>query len=214
MPINTADLLIFITASLALNLTPGNDMMFVLGQAMKDGVKSGVAASLGIATGSLIHLGLVALGVAAILNQHPMLFSFIRYAGAAYLVWTAYMTLRQTASVADVKARQRNPLQAWRDGTIVNLLNPKIIVFMFAFLPPFVRPESGSPLLQLLIFGAIFNIGGTLINIAVSVLSGRIATRILHDAKLARWLQRVSASLFLLLAARMAFERCTRTVFT
>lgn len=207
MPINTSDLLIFLTAALTLNLTPGNDMMFVLGQSMKGGTKTGIAASLGIATGSAIHLGLVALGVAAILSRHPAVFSFIRYAGAAYLLWVAYSTLSQPAAALDVNAKQRNVFQAWRDGALVNLLNPKIIVFMFAFLPPFIRPENGLPLLQLFILGMIFNIGGTLINIAVSVFSGRIASTIMADARKAKWFQRVSAALFVLLAARMAFER-------
>ena len=81
MPISTADLLVFMTAALSLNLTPGNDMMYVLGQSLKGGSKTGVAASFGIAVGSLIHLGFVALGVAVILAQHPIAFDIIRYGG-------------------------------------------------------------------------------------------------------------------------------------
>jgi threonine/homoserine/homoserine lactone efflux protein len=82
MLISSTDLLIFLTAALSLNLTPGNDMMYVLGQSLKGGARSGISASLGIAGGSLIHLGFVALGVAVILAQHPLLFDLIRYAGA------------------------------------------------------------------------------------------------------------------------------------
>jgi threonine/homoserine/homoserine lactone efflux protein len=90
MPIETADLLVFLTAALMLNLTPGNDMMFVLGQSLKGGARVGIAASLGIATGALVHLALVAFGVAVLLAQYPAVFDFIRYAGAAYLVWIAW----------------------------------------------------------------------------------------------------------------------------
>ena len=85
MPIEWADLAVFMAAALMLNLTPGNDMMFVLGQSLRGGIRSGVAASLGIATGSLVHLCLVALGVAVVLARHPAVFDAIRYAGAAYL---------------------------------------------------------------------------------------------------------------------------------
>jgi threonine/homoserine/homoserine lactone efflux protein len=151
MPIDAADLLIFVSASLALNLTPGNDMMFVLGQSLKGGVRNGIAASLGIATGSFIHLALVAFGVAVVLAQNPMVFDAIRYAGAAYLVWIALTTLRRGPLLAAPSGERRSTFRAWRDGTLVNVFNPKIIVFMFAFLPPFIRPENGSALLQLLV---------------------------------------------------------------
>lgn len=207
MHIDWSDLLVFVTAALTLNLTPGNDMMFVLGQAMKGGTRTGIAASLGIATGSLIHLALVAAGVAVVLSEHPTIFDAIRYAGAAYLVWMAIRTLSRPAIVLDASAKQHSAIAAWRDGVLVNVFNPKIVVFMFAFLPPFVRPENGMPLLQLFIFGMIFNTGGTLVNFAVATFSGRIASMIAADAKTARWFARASAALFLLLAARIAFGR-------
>ncbi len=206
MPIETADLLLFLTAALTLNLTPGNDMMFVLGQSLKGGARVGIAASLGIATGTLIHMALVGLGVAVLLAQYPTVFDLIRYAGAAYLLWIAWKTL--TSPIAVVKdGAQRSAFAAWRDGALVNVFNPKTIVFMFAFLPPFIRPENGSPLLQLLIFGAVFNAGGTLINFAVAAFAGRIGEKLAGDQRIARRLARASAGLFVILAARMAFER-------
>ncbi len=207
MHIATADLLIFLTAALTLNLTPGNDMMFVLGQSLKSGFRVGLAASLGIATGSLIHLLLVALGVAVILNQHPMLFDAIRYAGAAYLVWLAWKALTSPSISQSGDTKHRTAYAAWRDGAIVNLLNPKIIVFMFAFLPPFIRPESGMPLLQLFVFGLIFNVGGTLINIVVAASAGKFGALLSRSDAAARWFGRVSAGLFVMLAARLAFEK-------
>lgn len=207
MPIETADLLVFLTAALMLNLTPGNDMMFVLGQSLKGGARVGIAASLGIATGALVHLALVALGVAVLLAQYPAAFDFIRYAGAAYLVWIAWKTLASPIAVTGGGGVRRSVFAAWRDGALVNLFNPKIIVFFFAFLPPFIRPENGSALLQLAIFGAIFNVGGTLINFAVAAFAGKIGERLSGDARIAAWFARASAGLFLILAARMAFER-------
>jgi len=207
MPIETADLLVFLTAALMLNLTPGNDMMFVLGQSLKGGARVGIAASLGIATGALVHLALVAFGVAVLLAQYPAVFDFIRYAGAAYLVWIAWKTLISPIAAIGGGGVRRSVFAAWRDGALVNLLNPKIIVFFFAFLPPFIRPENGSALLQLAILGAIFNVGGTLINFAVAAFAGKIGERLSGDTRIATWFARASAGLFLTLAARMAFER-------
>ncbi len=207
MPINSTDLLVFLTAALSLNLTPGNDMMYVLGQSLKGGGRTGISASLGIAGGSLIHLGFVALGVAVILAQHPLLFDLIRYAGACYLIWIAYTTLTSPMSALTHDDTQRSTFAAFRDGILVNLFNPKIIVFMFAFLPPFIRPENGSPLLQLFILGMIFNVGGTVINCIVALFAGKIGAALSTSLNFRRWFSRISAGLFVMLAARLVFER-------
>jgi threonine/homoserine/homoserine lactone efflux protein len=202
MLIDGGDLAIFLTAALTLNLTPGNDMMFVLGQSLKGGRPSGIAASVGIATGSFIHLSLVAAGVAVLLQGHPGVFQAIRYAGAVYLLWLAWTALTTGPAQLASRGVQRRPLKAWRDGMLVNLLNPKVIVFMFAFLPPFVRPEHGWPLVQLFILGTIFNIGGTLINFLVALSSQAIARRLGKSRNGAVWFNRASAGLFTLLAYR------------
>jgi threonine/homoserine/homoserine lactone efflux protein len=207
MPISLPDLLVFLTAALPLNLTPGNDMMFVLGQSLKGGPGRGIAASFGIATGSLIHLCLVALGVAVLLKENPVAFEVIRWAGVAYLLWIAWKTLTGPSPVQSNVDVKGSALRAWRDGNLVNLLNPKVIVFMFAFLPPFIRPENGMPLLQLLILGTLFNIGGTLVNLLVALLSGGIGRQLATSARVARGFAYASSAVFLALALRLAFER-------
>jgi threonine/homoserine/homoserine lactone efflux protein len=207
MLIDPGDLLVFLTAALTLNLTPGNDMMYVLGQGLKSGPKAGIAASFGIATGSLIHLILVALGVAVILAEHPHAFDLVRWAGALYLLWIAVKTLTTPLAIAITPGAVRGLVRAWRDGVIVNVFNPKTIIFMFAFLPPFVRPENGAPLLQLLILGMLFNIGGTAINCMVAIFAGGIGEKLATNRRIARGFSWASAGLFLILAARMAFEK-------
>jgi threonine/homoserine/homoserine lactone efflux protein len=207
MHIDFSDLLVFLTAALALNLTPGNDMMYVLGQGLKSGPKAGIAASLGIATGSLIHLALVAAGLAVLLAQHPQVFDAVRWAGAAYLVWIAVRTLAAPAASLQIVGERRGLIRAWRDGVLVNVFNPKTIIFMFAFLPPFVHPENCAPLLQLFILGMLFNVGGTVVNCLVAIFAGGIGARLARDRRLARAFSVVSAALFLTLAARMALER-------
>jgi threonine/homoserine/homoserine lactone efflux protein len=207
MHIDISNLLVFLTAALTLNLTPGNDMMYVLGQGLKSGPRAGIAASLGIATGSLIHLVLVALGMAVVLAEHPQVFDAIRWAGAIYLVWIAIKTLMMPIAAIRVSGEARGLLKAWRDGVLVNVFNPKTIIFMFAFLPPFVRPENGAPLLQLLILGMLFNFGGPLVNCTVAIFAGGIGEKLATNRRLARAFSFLSAGLFLTLAARMAFEK-------
>lgn len=207
MPIAWPDLLVFLTAALLLNLTPGNDMMFVLGQSLKGGPSRGIAASFGIATGSLIHLSLVALGVAVMLKENPMVFETIRWAGVAYLLWIAWKTLSGPRVVQANVYVNGSAWRAWRDGTLVNLLNPKVIVFMFAFVPPFIRPENGLPLVQLLILGSMFNIGGTAVNVIVALLSGGIGRHLATSARVARGFAYASSAVFVALALRLALDR-------
>ncbi|MBL8893073.1 MAG: LysE family translocator [Rhizobiales bacterium] len=207
MPIALPDLMVFLSAALLLNLTPGNDMMFVLGQSIKSGHGRGIAASFGIATGSLIHLSLVALGVAVLLKENPVVFEVIRWLGVAYLLWIAWKTLHSAGPAQSNVNVNGSNWRAWRDGTLVNLLNPKVIVFMFAFLPPFIRPENGMPLLQLLILGVLFNIGGTAVNVTVALLSGGIGRRLATSARVARGFAYASSAVFVALALRLALDR-------
>jgi threonine/homoserine/homoserine lactone efflux protein len=208
MVIEPGDLALFYMAALALNLTPGNDMMYVLGQSLKAGARVGLAGALGVGAGGLVHLALVALGVAVVLAEHPMAFDLLRYGGAAYLLWLAVKTLRQRPDFAPAAAAAGGSLfKAFRDGLVVNVLNPKVILFMFAFLPPFVKPANGAPLLQLIGLGLIFTLNGTVVNGLVALAAGRIGDRLARDQSLARWFQRASAGVFGLLALRLVMER-------
>jgi len=103
--------------------------------------------------------------------------------------------------------KRAGPWQAWREGTLVNLLNPKVIVFILAFLPQFVDPARGSSLAQFLLLGLIFNITGTIVNGTVGIGAGSVRNLLKANAKLARLLAYLSGTVFLALAARLAFER-------
>jgi threonine/homoserine/homoserine lactone efflux protein len=199
-------LAIFYSAALALNLTPGNDMTYVLGQSLKSGTRVGNAASFGIAAGGLVHLALVALGVAVVLAQNPLVFDGLLYCGAAYLLWIAFQTLRAPMAALRPEEVGRSAWVAFRDGVVVSVFNPKNIVFMFAFLPPFIHAEQGSPLLQLLVLGMIFNVSGTVINCMVAFSAGRIGRGLSQSESFRRWFARISAGLFLVLAARLVLS--------
>ncbi len=203
-----AQLLIFITAGLALNLTPGVDMMYCLGQGIRSGPKAGIAASFGIATGALIHTLLAAFGLAALLAAYPLAFDVVRYAGVAYLVWLAIQSFRSLVVVtADPCPEQHSAYKAWRDGVLVNLLNPKVAIFILAFIPQFVDATKGSEIVQFLLLGLIFNISGTIVNALVGGFSGSLGKLLMTSSKTAKGFQWASGAIFLGLAAKLAFDR-------
>lgn len=208
MLIEPVDLLIFATAALALNLTPGADMMFCLGQGLKSGPKAGLAASFGISTGSAIHTVLAAFGLAALITSYPVMFEILRWAGVVYLVWLAVQAFRTPLQV-DLPdgARRSTAFEAWRGGMLVNLLNPKVIIFTLAFIPQFVDPQRGSTIMQFLLLGLVLNIGGTIVNGVVGAGAGAAREVLIRSKWAISTLGYLSSFVFLGLAARLAFER-------
>lgn len=206
--IDLATLLLFIPIALALNLTPGADMLFCLGQGAKSGPRAGVAASFGIATGAFVHALAGGLGLAAVIAANPLAYALIRWAGIAYLLYLAFKALRAPIvplSATEVPATQS--WRAWQDGVFVCMLNPKVALFMLALVPQFVDPARGSVLIQFLIFGMILNIGGTIINALVGVFAGSIGRALARNAGATRALNLLTGAVFVGLAAKLAFDR-------
>jgi len=190
------DLLVLATfapAALALNLTPGADMLFCLAQGARGGVRAAWAASAGIAAGAMVNVTLAGLGLGAVVAGLPAAFDAIRLAGVAYLLWLAWKTLR--APLTGVDRPGVRPARAFRDAMIVNLTNPKVILFILAFLPQFVDPAR-AVLPQFLILGAVLSAGGLLVNGLVGQFSGKIGRWLSGSPRLERWQRRGTAGLF------------------
>ena len=200
MPVDPLVLLAFIPAALALNLTPGADMMFCLGQGLRNGPRAAMAANFGIGIGGLIHTLIAGLGLGAAIAAAPWAFDVIRWVGVAYLLWLAIGALRAGPVAAQPSATNH----AFRDAMIVNLTNPKVILFVLAFIPQFVDPARGPVLLQFLIFGVVMFLGGLVINGAVGVFAGSFGRRMARSPRFARILGYVSAGVFAALALRLA----------
>jgi threonine/homoserine/homoserine lactone efflux protein len=205
--IDAVTLATFIPAALALNLTPGADMMFCLAQGMRGGPRPALAASAGISVACMISTTLAGLGLGALVAAMPHLFDLIRWVGVAYLLVLAWRTL--TRPLGNGEAPAVRPSRAFRDGLIVNLSNPKVILFILAFLPQFIDPAAGSILGQFLILGGVLAVGGFAINGAVGYFAGGLGRIIARDTRIERGLRMASASVFGALALKIAWDSRT-----
>jgi len=199
-------LLAFVPAALALNLTPGADMMFCLGQGLRAGPREAMAASAGISLGVFVHAGLAGIGLSALIAAMPGALDVIRWVGVAYLMVLAVQALR-AGPIGAGMARQVRPHAAWRafgQGLAVNLTNPKEILFVLAFVPQFVDPTRGAVLGQFVVYGAVMSLGGFIINGAVGVFAAGAAGRLTGNPAVARALGWISAGIFMGLALRLA----------
>ncbi|MEX3316712.1 LysE family translocator [Sulfitobacter sp. PS-8MA] len=203
--VDALTLLAFVPAALALNLTPGADMMFCLGQGLRSGPRAALAASAGISAGVLAHVALAGLGLGALVAALPWALDVIRWLGVAYLLWLAVQTLRQAGKPRDVTPGMGG-WRAFNTGFVVNLTNPKVILFVLAFLPQFVVPSAGPVLAQFLTFGAVLALGGFVINGAVGVFAAGIGRRLAGGGRLLGW---ISSGIFAALAARLAMMERT-----
>ncbi|MGH6884188.1 LysE family translocator [Hypericibacter sp.] len=202
-----ATLLPFLAAALALNLTPGADMTMVLAQSLGRGRSAGVWAAFGVAGGSLIHSLLAAFGVSALLQQSETAFLIVKYAGAAYLLYLAWRAATdRSGPLQAALLPPRRAHRAFLDGVVTNLFNPKVALFILAFLPQFVDPARGSVAGQILFLGLLFNIGGTSVLLAVALSASAARERILSSRRAVLALRWITASLFVGLAARIALS--------
>jgi threonine/homoserine/homoserine lactone efflux protein len=195
--------LAFLPVALALVLTPGADMMFCFAQGVKGGGRAATAGSAGVSLGVMVHVILAGLGLGALIAAFPWVFGAIRWVGAGYLLWLAWKTLRTPLLVAD--APQARTARAFRDGLIVNLSNPKVILFMLALLPQFVDPGR-AVLPQFMAYGAVIAAGAFAVNAAVGTFSGGVGRTLLRNPRAERGLRFATGGIFAALAARIGWE--------
>jgi threonine/homoserine/homoserine lactone efflux protein len=197
----------FAVATLLLNLTPGPDMMYVIGRSVGQGRRAGIVSALGIGAGILVHTAAVSLGVAALLRSWPVAFQVVRYAGAVYLIYLgARLVAGCQASALPGDLPAENLSAIFRQGVVTNVLNPKVALFFLAFLPQFVSPAHGAVALPLLALGLYFNFSGTLVNLAVAYLAGA-AGNFLRSSRRRELAERASGAVFIALSLRVGLTR-------
>ena len=188
----------FLSASIILTLAPGPDILYLLSTSLSSGWRSGAMLALGLCSGLIFHTFLVAGGVAAIIQASPFLFSLLKYAGAAYLLYLAYGSLNARGSLPLAASIAPNPRGSlYRRGLVMNILNPKVLIFFLAFLPQFIDSRRGDVTGQILLLGFIFGLQAYSIFLALSFLSKFVRQKILALPNFPRLMNRIQAATLL-----------------
>jgi len=200
------DLWLFVLAGLLLNITPGPDMALVMARSMRDGARAGAVAALGVGAGAFVHIAAAAIGLSLIIAQSALAFAVVKWLGVAYLVVTGLrLLLSRPLPVEAAAAATPASLRAvFAQGFLTNALNPKVALFFLAFLPQFIDPAASDKALAFVVLGLVFNVNGTLVNLAVALAAARLAA-LPSFAVIRSRLDKVLGALFVGLGARLAF---------
>ena len=187
------NLLSFSLATLALAISPGPDNIYVLTQSIVNGSKSGIATTAGLISGCIVHTTFIAFGISAIITASPSIFYAIKIAGAIYLIYLAYKIYSSKSEITlNSPAPKKKYSQLFKTGVIMNLLNPKVMIFFLAFFPGFLWDPSEGTVSQFYILGITFMLVSFFTFSGVSLLAGSISNYLLKDKKVGlylKWLQ-------------------------
>ncbi len=186
-------LYLFSLATLALAISPGPDNIYVLTQSLVNGTKSGIATTAGLISGCIVHTALLAFGVSAVITASPLAFYAIKVLGALYLVYLAFKVYKSDMKVAIGKdAPRKSYAQLFKQGVIMNLVNPKVLIFFLAFFPAFLWDETGNTVVQFFVLGITFMVVSFIVFSGIALLAGGISTFILRNRNIGfvlKWLQ-------------------------
>jgi len=198
-------LALFGIAALALTMTPGPDMLLIASRSASQGRAAGFATLAGIQAGTYCHALAAAFGLSQLFLIVPHAYDAVRYAGAAYLLYLAWKTVRSgAATIAPEAGGSRYPVGTmFRQGLLTNLLNPKMALFVLALFPQFVQPEAGSVALQILVLATVLNAIGLVVNGAVILGASRLGRIFSGRGRLPQYFL---GAVFAGLAARLAFD--------
>ena len=199
---------VFALTGLMLNLTPGNDMLYVMARSSGQGVRAGIISSLGIGTGCLVHIFAAVIGLSALIAQSAVAFNIIKYIGAAYLIYLGIRSILSKKKKLQIQSTTINLSyrKIFWQGFITNVLNPKVALFFLAFLPQFIDVHAGNAALQILFLGIWFDVSGTLVNIIVALLFGKLASWLSRSPGFVLWQERITGVLLIALGIKVALS--------
>jgi len=203
------DLPLFVISGLLLNILPGPDSLLIMTRSATQGWRAGVAATMGICTGTMVHVLAAAVGLSAILATSATAFMAVKYVGAAYILYMALGLLlskrKDAAAAATIPPLPYRKIFA--QGLLTNVLNPKVALFFLAFVPQFIDAGAASKPLAFVILGCIFNFNGMLWSVFLAVFTGLASARLKVAPGVALWLNRVTGGLFVWLGIKLALSK-------
>ncbi len=206
--IDFSDFLLFLGLSWVLIITPGPDLLYVLTRGISNGRKAGFISAAGVTLGIFVHTIFAALGLSIILQTSALAFSIVKLVGAGYLIYLGIKSFTGTSDMKVEKEQRTSNRKLFMQGLISNTLNPKVALFFMAFLPQFIDTSAGGNMtFQFLLLGSVFAFCGLLFLCALGYFSGSIGQYINRNPAMARWVNRISGTILLLLGVRLAFLR-------
>jgi threonine/homoserine/homoserine lactone efflux protein len=200
-------LLTFAVAATLLIIVPGPNVIYIVTRGIDQGRRAAIVSAMGVEVGMLFHIGAAVLGLSALVASSEMVFTIVKYAGAAYLVWMGITNIRARVATLEVPAdidRRQTSSRMFGQGLIVNVLNPKVGLFFVAFLPQFIDPGRGSSTTQILMLGAVFVAIAIVSDLVYALASGAIGSWLKRRAAIARHRARFSGVVYLILGGLAA----------
>ena len=202
----TEHLTLFILSGILLNLTPGQDTLYIVGRSVSQGRRAGLLSVLGIVSGGVVHAVAAAFGLSAILATSAQAFVMVKLAGAVYLAYLGIKMLLEPSTEVEAAAQftRERDWAVYRAGLLTNVLNPKVALFFLAFLPQFVAPTTDSRVLTFLFLGGIFIVTGTLWCLVLVWGASAMSRRLRVHPSFGALLKRATGAIFVGLGIRLA----------
>ncbi len=178
---NNEMIIAFIVSSILLTLMPGPDNTYVLLESVTGGVKRGITIASGLVTGIIFHTILVATGVAFLITHSDIAYNSIKYFGAVYLLYLAYLTYRETKPDFSAPANKTKFSKLYLKGLVMNISNPKVLLFFIAYLPQFITKDGIDIKYQIFILGIIFLVQAFIIMSSIAIMSGKLKAFIKNE---------------------------------
>lgn len=207
--LDTSTFLYFLTASILLTLAPGPDNLYLLTKSLSAGAKAGIILSAGLVSGIIFHTFLVMVGVAAIIQNSPFAMTLLKIFGAAYLLFLAFKSFqaaRMNKKISMQKSDSQSAnLELYRRGVLMNVLNPKVLLFFLAFLPQFVNLSADNAGTQIILLGVTFAVQAFIIFATIAIFAGHVRKFILQKKNLGQIFNLVEAAVLSLIAVTLIF---------
>lgn len=205
--IDSHSLAVFLIASLALLLAPGPAVLYVVARSVDQGRKAGIVSVLGISLGGFVHVFAAAVGLSALLVSSALAFTIVKYLGAAYLIYLGVMTLRSKSKPIGDPHYEKKPLgKIFRQGMVVNILNPKTALFFFTFLPQFVDPARGSVALQITMLGTLFLVMAIVTDGMYAMVAGTLGQWLKNNQSFLKLQKYLSGGIYIFLGVTTALS--------
>lgn len=206
--VHSSTYIAFLGVAIMLTLMPGPDNLFVLAQSIAQDKKAGMITSLGLCTGLLVHISAAVLGISTIIYQSTVIFSIVKFAGAAYLLYLAWQSFRAKGDPFTLNQQNRQAYSAlYKKGIIMNVLNPKVSLFFLALLPQFINPIQGHVPLQMFILGIIFLVQALVLFSLFSIFAGMVRQVIIGKPAIAKRLHMIQGVLFTFIGIQVALSK-------